>query len=144
MMISDMTLNNLTKDDLKSISNSIYQLIATANDRASKLLNQGKINFAQETAIFNQGLELLELAKKIRLILLDRILTDVNSSKQVLENATKKTEEAIKQINNFIKIFDLLAGLIAILGEIVTTINAGGGTAAAIKVLIDGLQEKLA
>jgi hypothetical protein len=143
-MISDMTLNNLTKDDLKSISNSIYQLIATANDRASKLLNQGKINFAQETAIFNQGLELLELAKKIRLILLDRILTDVNSSKQVLENATKKTEEAIKQINNFIKIFDLLAGLIAILGEIVTTINAGGGTAAAIKVLIDGLQEKLA
>lgn len=144
MMISDMTLNNLTKDDLKSISNSIYQLIATANDRASKLLNQGKINFAQETAIFNQGLELLELAKKIRLILLDRILTDVNSSKQVLENATKKTEEAIEQINNFIKIFDLLAGLIAILGEIVTTINAGGGTAAAIKVLIDGLQEKLA
>jgi hypothetical protein len=143
-MISDMTLNNLTKDDLKSISNSIYQLIATANDRASKLLNQGKINFAQETAIFNQGLELLELAKKIRLILLDRILTDVNSSKQVLENATKKTEEAIEQINNFIKIFDLLAGLIAILGEIVTTINAGGGTAAAIKVLIDGLQEKLA
>lgn len=113
--------NALTKEELKAISDLIYQLVAIANDRASKLLDERKITFAQKEAIFNQGLELLELARKINLIIFNQILTNVSSSKQVIENATKKTEEAIKKITDFIKIFDLLAGLIAIFGEIAKT-----------------------
>jgi hypothetical protein len=143
IMTTTSSPNALTKDELKAISSLIYQFVAITNDRASKLRDEGKITFHEQLVIANKGRELTNLAGKIQLRILNQILTDVISSKKVIENATKKTEEAIKKINDVIKFLDLLAGLIEIFGEIAKTINAGGGAAAAIKVLIDKLKQKL-
>lgn len=131
----------LTKADLSACRDLIFKRVNDSMIKRSNLMTEGKIDFNQSTVISNDETRLLTLANQVSILIVDKVLTDIEKPGKILIGLTEKLEQTIEKLQDFNNFIKVLSTFIKIFGKVISGIASGTGAIAEIGGLINDFQE---
>lgn len=132
---------HLTKAELITCRDLILERVNESMIKRSNLMTEGKIDFNQSVVISNDETRLLTLANQASILIIVKVLTDIEKPGEMLIGAIEKLEETIEKLQDFNNFIKVLSIFIKIFGKVVNAVALGIGGIAEIGGLIKDFQD---